>query len=433
MANSILQRCRGAGVILGSLAVSGILAVSGGLAVSPGIAQVTINQILNRGEEKSPASFERFKRALWPAARKRGISKQVFNRALHGLQPDRDILKSATHQAEFVTPIWGYLATAVSERRQTNGKQKLVDLAATFAAIEARYGVSRTVIAAIWGMESAYGAIFVNRDKVKPVIRSLATLAHYGGRRRKFGRSQLLAALQILQNGDVALENMYGSWAGAMGHTQFIPTTYLAYAVDFDGDGRRDIWDSEADALASAANYLKKAGWKTGQTWGYEVVLPRGFNFSLTGRKKRRALSKWAKLGVHRANGAAFPRPGDVAQLVVPAGGRGPAFLMLKNFSVIKRYNNSTAYALAVGHLADRLAGFGPFAQPWPVEEQPLLKSELREIQSLLRAKGYKPGSVDGRLGPRSRAALRAFQRRRGLVPDGFATKNLLQALRNAS
>ena len=421
MVSAGLRRCLIAAVVLGSF------------AATPGFAQLTINSILNRGNDRSLAGFERFKRELWPAAKKRGISSQLFNRAMGGLKPDQNILKSATHQAEFVTPIWSYLSTAVSDRRQTNGKQKLVDLSQTFAAIEARYGVSRTVVAAIWGMESAYGAIFANRDKVKPVIRSLATLAHYGGRRKKFGRTQLLAALEILQNGDVALENMYGSWAGAMGHTQFIPTTYLAYAVDFTGDGRRDIWDSEADALASTANYLKKAGWKTGQTWGYEVVLPAGFNYALTGRHKRRALSKWVRLGVRRVGGKSFPRPGDMAELVVPAGARGPAFLMLKNFSVIKRYNNSTAYALAVGHLADRLAGYGPFARAWPVDEEPLLKTELREIQSLLRSRGYKPGKVDGRLGPKSRAALRAFQRSRGLVPDGFATKKLLAALRNSA
>lgn len=422
MVGARLRRIFSAAVILGSV------------AATPAFAQgLSIQSILTQGSGQSPASFNKFKRDLWPDAARRGISRRLFNRAMKGLQPDQEILKSAVHQAEFVKPIWQYLASAVSDKRQVNGKQKLIEFADTIATIEARYGVSRYIVMAIWGMESAYGEIFKNRDRVKPVIRSLATLAHYGGRRRKFGRTQLLAALEILQNGDVALDDMYGSWAGAMGHTQFIPTTYLAYAADFDGDGRRDIWNSIPDALASTANYLKKAGWKTDQTWGYEVELPGGFNFDLAGRHNRRSLKKWQNLGVRRTMGRAFPRPGDIAQLVTPAGARGPAFLMLKNFSVIKRYNNSDAYALAVGHLADRLAGYGPFSRMWPVEEMPLLKTEMREIQALLRKKGYRIGRVDGRFGPKSKAALRAFQRSRGMVPDGFATKNLLMTLRNAT
>ena len=224
---------------------------------------------------------------------------------------------------------------------------------------------------------------------------------------------------------------MTGSWAGAMGHTQFIPTTYEAYAVDFDGDGRRDIWNSPADALASAANYLHEAGWVSGTTWGYEVALPQGFNYRLAEDQKSRTVSDWAKLGVVRARGEAFPRPGDKATLIAPAGASGPAFLMLRNHFVIKRYNNSTAYSLAVGYLADRLRGGDAFTRSWPADERLLTADESAELQQHLARAGYYDGEIDGKLGPASRAAIRAFQSGRGLAADGFAGLQLLQTLRS--
>lgn len=357
----------------------------------------------------------------------KGISKKTLDAALTGLNPDPKILEAQDNQAEFVKPIWDYLDSAVSRARIRKGRSQLRRYAKQFAAIEEKYGVDRHYLAAIWGMETSYGAFMGN----KSVIRSLATLAHTG-ERTQFGRTQLLAALEILDNGDIDVANMEGSWAGAMGHTQFIPTTYLDYAVDFTGDGTRDIWRAISDALASSANLLKKKGWNTGETWGYEVVLPDGFDYARADGRTQRTLARWAKFGIKRPSGNAFPRPSDPARLIVPAGAKGPAFLLINNFFVIKRYNNATAYALAVGHLADRLMGFGPISQSWPTNEKPLARSERKELQQLLTDMGFLSGEIDGIIGPNTKAAVRAFQRSRDLIPDGFPTKRLLESMRAA-
>ncbi len=356
-----------------------------------------------------------------------GISRSTLDAALSDLTPDPDILEAQNNQAEFVKPIWDYLESAVSPARISKGKQQLRRYAEQFAAVEKKYGVDRHYLAAIWGMETSYGSFMGN----KGVIRSLATLA-YTGERTQFGRTQLLAALKILDNGDIDVANMKGSWAGAMGHTQFIPTTYLEYAVDFTGDGTRDIWRAISDALASTANYLKEKGWNSGETWGYEVILPDGFDYGLADGRTRRKLAEWSALRITRPGGRPFPRPSDPAILIVPAGANGPAFLMINNFDVIKRYNNATAYALGVGHLADRLMGFGPIQQSWPTNEQPLARSERKELQQLLADMGFLRGEIDGIIGPQTQAALREFQQSRDLVPDGFATKRLLEKMRLA-
>ena len=409
----------------------------GFVLLTPGAAwaQLDITTLITRTAPFSLNKFEAHKKGLWAQARKKGVSRQTFNRAFEGVVPDPAVLQKAAKQPEFTTPPWVYVTKRVSDRRIGNGQEKLTELKGVLGQIEARYGVDRHVVVAIWGMESSYGFILDNRDIVKPVIQSLSTLAFYGRskRRRKFGRGQLLAALKILQSGDTIPERMMGSWAGAMGHTQFIPTTYLAYAVDFDGDGRRDIWDNEADALASTAHYLKKSGWQSGKTWGYEVKLPSRFNFGLTGRRNARTLAEWEKLGVVRAGSKGFPRPGDKAWLEAVAGGRGPAFLMLKNFRAIMRYNNSVSYALAVGHLADRLRGGDPFVQPWPEGDRLLARGERKDLQRLLRARGYGISAIDGKIGPNTRKAVRAYQAHLGLVADGFATKDLLDRLRQSS
>lgn len=356
-----------------------------------------------------------------------GISQRTLDRALDGLTPDPEILRANENQAEFVKPIWEYLGSAVSSARVRKGRAMLSRYAEQFAAIEAKYGVDRHYLAAIWGMETSYGSFTGN----KSVIRSLATLA-YKGERQSFGRTQLLAALRILDNGDIDVANMEGSWAGAMGHTQFIPTTYLEYAVDFTGDGTRDIWRAISDALASTANFLSQKGWNTGETWGYEVILPDKFDYALADGRTRHALSEWAKFGIKRPGGKPFPRPSDPAKLIVPAGADGPAFLMINNFDVIKRYNNATAYALAVGHLADRLMGYGPIEQSWPTDAEPLARSEREELQQLLADMGFLDGKIDGIIGPTTKSAVRAFQRSRDMVPDGFATKQLLETMRAA-
>lgn len=383
----------------------------------------------------APAAFadaagQRWVAQFWPVAQKAGISRSVYMNALGSFTPDPDVLAKASNQAEFVKPLWDYLDGAVSEKRLENGKQALKQYGRQLAAIEAAYGVDRSVVVAIWGMESSYGAVLTNEKIVKGTIRSLATLAYQGGRRAKYGRTQLIAALKILQRGDITARGMTGSWAGAMGHTQFIPTTYQAYAVDFDGDGRRDIWNSEVDALASTANYLAKMGWRQGETWGYEVVLPRGFDWRLADAGKTAPLSAWRKLGITRAAGRTFPNSDEAARLYAPAGANGPAFLLLPNFRVIKRYNNADAYALAVGHLADRLRGSGAFVGEWPRGVRPLSGDERAEVQALLARQGFYDGAVDGKLGAGTRQAIRAYQRHQGQVADGYASTGLLQQLR---
>ncbi len=364
--------------------------------------------------------------ALWPAAKSAGVSRAVFNHALGDFTPDPDVLKRAGSQAEFNMAIWNYLDQMVSDERISEGLAALKEYGSVLSRIEARYGVDRYTVVAIWGIESHYGHIFSNPRLFKGTIRSLATLAYSGGRLAKFGRQQLIAALRILERGDVDLAGMIGSWAGAMGQTQFIPTTFLSFAVDFDGDGHRNIWTSNADALASTANYLKKSGWQSGETWGYEVTVPAGFK---TAKAGSRTLAAWSSAGIKRANGQGFPRGGDKASLYMPNGRQGPAFLLLANFRVIKRYNASNSYALAVGHLSDRLRGGGPFVGQWPEHEKPFSQEEARQFQLLLTMAGYYEGEIDGDLGSGSREAIRNYQRKLGINPDGVPTRDLMRRL----
>jgi membrane-bound lytic murein transglycosylase B len=378
-------------------------------------------------EAKRPPTPAEWVAGFWPTAKAGGISRRVYDAALSTFTPDPDVIKKSETQAEFNTKIWDYLDMMVSEDRLTEGKAALVNYAGVLSKIEARYGVDRYVVVAIWGMESHYGAALSNPKLVHNTIRSLATLAYFGGRFGKFGRIQLVAALKIVQHGDISAAAMSGSWAGAMGQTQFIPTTYNVFAVDFDGDGTRNIWTSAADALASTANYLNKSGWQPDRTWGYEVELPKDFSARKTAGE--RSLKEWDKLGVARVGGKAFPRPGDRASLFMPAGPGGPVFLLLANFKVIKRYNNATSYALAVGHLADRLRGFGPFEAAWPEHEPPLTLVERLRVQTLLTARGFYSGDVDGDLGSGSREAVKNYQLKIGETPDGVASRALLQTL----
>jgi membrane-bound lytic murein transglycosylase B len=365
--------------------------------------------------------------AFWPAARAAGVSQKVYQAALGNFTPDPDVLKRAAAQAEFNMPLWAYLDQMVSDDRLAKGKAALAADSSLLARIEQRYGVDRYVVLAIWGIESHYGAALTNARLYKQTIPALATLAYSGGRLAKYGRTQLVAALRILQRGDVSLAGMTGSWAGAMGQTQFIPTTFEAYAVDFDGDGRRNIWTSNADALASTANYLHISGWRPGETWGYEVTVPAGFDAAKVGAHP---ISWWARRGFVRANGAAFPRPGDVATLFAPTVPKpGPAFLLLPNFRAIKHYNNANSYALAVGHLADRLRGGGDFAQAWPDRQAPLSDDMAQRLQLALTMAGYYDGPIDGNLGSGTRDAIRSFQRDLGITADGIPSLTVLQQL----
>lgn len=372
-----------------------------------------------------PASFAAWRAGFRPQALQAGVTQQVFDSALAGVAPNAEVIRLDGRQAEFTKPIWEYLDGAASPDRIASGRAKAAGLGPTLDAIAARFGVERHVVLAIWGMESNYGGF---RGSI-PVVESLATLA-YEGRRRAFGEEQLIAALLILQEGDATPSRMVGSWAGAMGHTQFIPTSYLRYAVDFTGDGRRDVWSEDpTDALASAANYLARSGWTRGQPWGLEVRLPEGFNYASADQSNRLPVADWRARGVTRADGASLPDHGRAA-IILPAGARGPAFAVFDNFFVIKTYNNATSYAIGVGHLGDRIAGGGPFRGAWPRGERELSRSEKIEMQERLIARGYDTGKRDGVIGPDTIAAIRRFQLAHGVTPDGFATASLLASLR---
>ncbi|WP_186394660.1 lytic murein transglycosylase [Stappia sp. TSB10GB4] len=380
---------------------------------------------LPSGTAKADPGFTAFVDSFWPTAREAGVSQATYRRAFQGVVPDPDTIRLMNRQSEFVKPIWEYLDTAVSDTRVEKGREMLATYARELAVIENRYGVERHAVVAIWGMETNYGS-FMGQHYV---VRALATLAYAAPRRREFWQRELVTALQILEAGHVAPDRMEGSWAGAMGHTQFMPSSWKQYAADYDGDGRRDIWTNIPDALASTANYLKRHGWQSGKTWGYEVELPRGFDYTLADTD--RSIADWARLGVRRPGGRDFPRPSDNAELVLPAGASGPAFLMLKNFFVIKRYNNATAYALAVGHLADRIRGGGPFVHAWRRDALPLSRPQAEELQTLLNRRGFSVGTADGQVGPATRRGIRAYQTSAGLIPDGYASVALLEHIRN--
>lgn len=370
--------------------------------------------------------FSKFIRDFWPTAKAAGISANTYNAVFTGMEPDDDTLRLMNKQSEFVKPIWDYLDSAVSDTRVEKGRELLQEYGPVLQKIEARYGVDRHAVLAIWGMETNYGG-YMGRHNV---IQALTTLAYAAPRRKKFWKKELVTALAIVQAGHVQFQDMEGSWAGAMGHTQFMPSSWKAYSADYNGDGRRDIWTSIPDALASTANYLKKHGWQTGKTWGYEIKLPAGFDYQLADGDTTKTLGQWRKYGITRSNGRDFPRPGDQAVLVLPAGASGPAFLMLRNFYVIKRYNNATAYALAVGHLSDRIIGGGKLAGDWSREHLPLSRSETAELQSLLNRRGFSVGAADGKIGPATRRGIRAYQRSRGMIPDGYASVVLLARLK---
>ena len=354
-----------------------------------------------------------------------GISPAVFDAAFREVRYDTDAIARDRNQSEFVKPIWEYLDSAASETRIANGRAALAEHAALLDAIEARYGVDKEVVVAIWGLESAYGS---HRGSTN-IIDALATLA-YDGRRGKLFESQLIAALKILQSGDTDARHMTGSWAGAMGHTQFMPTSYLDYAVDFTGDGKRDIWsDDPADALASTAAYLARFGWKKGQPWGVEVALPQSFDARLADRRVMQMPSQWSAMGVRDMDGRGVPDYGRAA-ILLPAGARGAAFMIFDNFKVIERYNAADAYVIGVGHLSDRLKGGPQIRGAWPRGDRALLLAERKELQERLTRAGFDTQGVDGRIGPNTIDALRAYQKAVGMVPDGYASVEVLKRLR---
>jgi membrane-bound lytic murein transglycosylase B len=385
--------------------------------------------IVGGPEEIIPASanlgFDRWIARFRTRALAGGISAATFDRAFDGISYNTYVVEKDRNQGEFTKAIWDYLDKAVSDLRVKNGIKALKRNRKLLDQIEKAYGVEKEVVVAVWGLESSYGE---NRGDI-PLIEALATLA-YDGRRGSFFESQLIAALKIIQSGDVAPRNMTGSWAGAMGHTQFIPTSYLAFAVDFTGDGKRDIWsDNPADALASTAAYLARSGWKKGQPWGVEVRLPAGFDFGLTGERIRKSPADWAALGVRDVSGRKVGNHG-AASILMPAGARGAAFMIFDNFHAIERYNAADAYVIAVGHLSDRLRGGPPIQATWPRDDRALVFAERVELQERLTKAGFSTGGADGKIGPNTIAAVRAFQRSIGMIPDGYASLDILRLLR---
>jgi lytic murein transglycosylase len=359
-------------------------------------------------------------------AQAKGITTQTFDTAMAGVEFDQSVIDAMDYQPEFTLPVWDYLAGLVDEQRIADGRARLTEWADVLAAVEEKYGVDRHTVAAVWGVESDYGRIVGGR----PLVRSLAT-ASCSGRRQNFFRGELFATLQILQNGDMPREVLVGSWAGAFGQTQFMPSTFQRLAVDFDGDGRRDIVGSVPDALASTANYLKQAGWITGAPWGYEVRVPANYS-GPSGRRTRKPLDEWRQLGIKTVAGEPLTGNGGAA-LLLPAGKEGPAFIVFRNFNAIYSYNLAVSYALAIAHLADRLRGGGPFATPWPTNDPGLSRAERRELQELLVRNGYDIGTVDGVIGSRTRRAIADFQAAAGLESDGRASVTVLEALRENS
>ena len=369
----------------------------------------------------SEAGFQTWVASFRPRALAAGISPQVFDSAMGQAHFMPSLIALDRKQSEFSKPIWDYLDGAIGTRVGT-GRSKAAQYASTLAAIEARYGVPREIVLAVWGMESNFGA---GRGST-PIVPALATLA-YDGRRGEFFAGELVAALRIIQAGDVDSAHMVGSWAGAMGHTQFMPSSFLSHAVDFNGDGRRDIWsDDPTDALASTAHYLRQNGWQPGQPWGAEVILPSGFDYNQVSKSVEKSGSQWTAMGVRTASG----RPVPSGAIIAPAGARGPAFLITQNFRAILKYNASDSYALAVSFLGDAIAGRPGIQGAWPRGDRTLSNSEKAEIQRLLMARGFDTGGADCKLGAKSVEAVKGFQRSRGMVPDGYADANLLALLR---
>ena len=410
--------------LIGALSSCGApLGYAPGAAAPSSSSSVTPSPIpqASPGDE---AGLQRFVQNFRSRAVSSGVNAATYDRAMRIARYNPEVIRLDRRQAEFSRPVWLYLDSAVSDSRIGTGRQMLSQHSRTLAAIEQRYGVPREIVLAVWGMESNFGA---NRGRMQ-IIPSLATLA-YDGRRGEMFQNQLIAALKIIQAGDTDPEHMLGSWAGAMGHTQFMPTSYLEYAVDFNGDGRRDIWsDDPTDSLASTAAYLARNGWRRGQAWGTEVQLPSNFNMGLIGKGTRRSSGDWSAQGVRRIGGGALPSGNG--SIIMPAGARGPAFLIMDNFRSILRYNNSDNYALGVAFLAERIAGRPGIQGNWPRNDRPLSTSEREEIQRRLAQRGFYQGEIDGLFGSATMEAVSAFQRSIGVTPDGYPTSILLGQLR---
>lgn len=358
-----------------------------------------------------------------------GVSASTYSQYTQNLTPDYSVIDKLNYQPEFSTPIWDYLSGLVDDERVQAGQQKMAQYRDVLNRVSQAYGVPPATVVAVWGVESNFGDI----SGKYPLLQALGTLS-CEGRRQSYFQSEFFATLRILQRGDVTEDQLKGSWAGAFGHTQFMPSTYERLAVDFDGDGRRDLVSSVPDALASTANFLKKAGWQTGMPWGFEVKLPSGFSTSGEGRRNKKPLSSWVQRGLTRVDGSPIIQgnltEATPAGLMTPAGATGPAFLVFKNFDAIYSYNAAESYGLAIAHLSDRLTGAGSFVTAWPTDDAGTSRAERREIQRYLVSQGYDIGDVDGLIGDKSREAIRKEQTRLGLNPTGRAGQQILRAIR---
>lgn len=376
----------------------------------------------------TPADLDAYRACLKQLrgdAIKSGVEAATYDAQTASLAPDMDVLGFLDAQPEFKTPIWDYMAGLVDEERIEDGRQALARHADVLARAQAEYGVDPATVVAVWGVESNFGKNLGGR----PLLTSLSTLSCFG-RRQSYFRGEFFATLKIIQDEHMQPERLAGSWAGAFGQTQFMPSTYLRLAVDFDGDGRRDLVDSVPDALGSTANFLRRAGWQTGQPWGFEVKLPAGMDLAGTGRRNKQPMSAWQARGIKRVDGGALPAGDAPAALLAPAGAQGPVFLVLRNFDALYSYNAAESYALAIAHLSDRLRGDLPFARAWPTDDPGLSRAERRELQELLLARGFDIGKPDGVIGARTRQALQTVQGQLGLPADGRAGQKTLKALR---
>ena len=381
------------------------------------------------GSYMSTSSFQGCLANLRSQAIASGVSGSTYDRYTQNLSPDYLVIDKLNYQPEFSTPIWDYLSGLVDNERVQAGQQKLAQHRVVLNRVEQTYGVPAETVVAVWGVESNYGDI----SGKYPLLQALGTLS-CEGRRQSYFRGEFFATMRILQRGDLTQDQLYGSWAGAFGHTQFMPSTYERLAVDFDGDGRRDLVSSTTDALASTANFLKRAGWQTGMPWGFEVKIPQGVSIAGESRRNKRSLNSWIAQGVTRADGTALIQ-GNLsgstpAGLITPAGANGPAFLVFKNFDAIYSYNAAESYGLAIAHLSDRLRGGTPFLTAWPTDDAGTSRAERREIQQFLIQRGYDIGAVDGLIGDKSRQAIQQEQTRLGLKPTGRAGQQILRAFR---
>ncbi len=384
----------------------------------------------NISDSNSPSPFQICISNLKNQAMQSGVSSLTFDRYTQNLTPDYSVIEKLNYQPEFSTPIWDYLSGLVDVERVELGKIKIRQHADVLKKVSTTYGVSIETVVAVWGVESNYGNISGKND----LLQSLGTLS-CEGRRQNFFRGEFFAAMRILQRGDLTQDQLKGSWAGAFGHTQFMPSTYEELAVDFDGDGRRDLVSSTTDALASTANFLKKRGWQTGQPWGFEIKVPEGMSIAGEGRRNKKTLASWVERGVVRVDGTPLIQGNltelSQAGLMSPAGASGPLFLVFKNFDAIYSYNAAESYALAIAHLSDRLQGAEGFVAEWPTNDAGTSRTERRQIQAYLLSRGYSIGDVDGLIGDRTRQAIRQEQLRFGLSPTGRAGQLFLNAIRD--